>query len=74
MAAAAPSKTEVLSLFRTFLRTARQFSDYNIREYTRRRTADVFRENRALSDVCYDLGRDRTGRGGDQREGDEIQW
>uniref|UniRef100_R7W270 Complex 1 LYR protein domain-containing protein n=1 Tax=Aegilops tauschii TaxID=37682 RepID=R7W270_AEGTA len=49
MAAAGPAKTEVLSLFRAFLRTARQFSDYNIREYTRRRAADAFRENRALA-------------------------
>uniref|UniRef100_A0A453IGV3 Complex 1 LYR protein domain-containing protein n=7 Tax=Triticeae TaxID=147389 RepID=A0A453IGV3_AEGTS len=51
MAAAGPAKTEVLSLFRAFLRTARQFSDYNIREYTRRRAADAFRENRALADA-----------------------
>ncbi|GJM90630.1 hypothetical protein PR202_ga06930 [Eleusine coracana subsp. coracana] len=49
-AAAAPARSEVLSLFRSFLRTARQFSDYNIREYTRRRAADAFRENRALAD------------------------
>jgi LYR motif-containing protein 4 len=40
----------VLSLFRSFLRTSKQFSDYNIREYTRRRAADAFRENRALAD------------------------
>ncbi|KQK23482.1 LYR motif-containing protein 4 [Brachypodium distachyon] len=51
MAAAAPSRPEVFSLFRTLLRTARQFSDYNIREYTRRRAADAFRENRALADA-----------------------
>ncbi|KAM3062365.1 hypothetical protein ACUV84_005376 [Puccinellia chinampoensis] len=51
MAAAAPSKAEVLSLFRTFLRTARKFSDYNIREYTGRRAADAFRDNRALADA-----------------------
>jgi LYR motif-containing protein 4 len=50
-AAAAPVRSEVLSLFRSFLRTSRQFSDYNIREYTRRRTADAFRENRALADT-----------------------
>jgi LYR motif-containing protein 4 len=50
MAAAAPARSEVLSLFRSFLRTSRQFSDYNIREYTRRRAADAFRENRALAD------------------------
>jgi LYR motif-containing protein 4 len=49
-AAAAPARSQVLSLFRSFLRTSRQFSDYNIREYTRRRAADAFRENRALAD------------------------
>lgn len=50
-AAAAPTRTEVLALFRSLLRTAKQFSDYNIREYTRRRAADAFRENRALADA-----------------------
>ena len=51
MAAVAPSRAEVLSLFRAFLRTARKFSDYNIREYMRRRAADAFRDNRALADT-----------------------
>jgi D-alanyl-D-alanine dipeptidase len=51
MAAAAPSRAEVLSLFRAFLRTSRKFSDYNIREYTRRLAADAFRENRSLADM-----------------------
>ncbi|XP_018835863.1 LYR motif-containing protein 4-like [Juglans regia] len=45
-----PTRSEVLSLFRSLLRTARQFSDYNIREYTKRRTIDGFRLNRTLSD------------------------
>ncbi|KAI4340136.1 hypothetical protein MLD38_025002 [Melastoma candidum] len=45
---AAPSPSEVLSLFRSLLRTAREFSDYNIREYMRRRTIDAFRENKLL--------------------------
>ncbi|EEF47801.1 LYR motif-containing protein 4 [Ricinus communis] len=44
------SKGEILSLCRSLLRTARQFSDYNIREYTKRRTIDAFRENRNLTD------------------------
>jgi D-alanyl-D-alanine dipeptidase len=50
-AAAAPSRAEVLSLFRALLRTGRKFSDYNIREYTCRRAADAFRDNRALADA-----------------------
>eukprot|EP00262_Sarcandra_glabra_P010348 TRINITY_DN2555_c0_g1_i1.p2 TRINITY_DN2555_c0_g1~~TRINITY_DN2555_c0_g1_i1.p2 ORF type:complete len:103 (-),score=7.36 TRINITY_DN2555_c0_g1_i1:601-864(-) len=48
--AAAPSRAEILSLFRSLLRTARAFSDYNIREYAKRRTTDGFRQNRVLSD------------------------
>lgn len=45
-----PTRSEVLCLFRSLLRTARQFSDYNIREYTKIRTIDGFRQNRTLSD------------------------
>ena len=45
-----PGRAEVLSLFRSLLRTARQFSDYNMREYAKRRTVDAFRHNRHLSD------------------------
>ncbi|RWR82891.1 LYR motif-containing protein 4-like protein [Cinnamomum micranthum f. kanehirae] len=45
-----PSKSEILSLYRSLLRTARTFSDYNIREYAKRRTIDGFCENRQLSD------------------------
>ncbi|KAJ6845960.1 LYR motif-containing protein 4 [Iris pallida] len=44
------SRGEILSLFGSFLRTAAKFSDYNVREYTRRRAIDGFRENRLLSD------------------------
>ncbi|KAI6683187.1 hypothetical protein NL676_029100 [Syzygium grande] len=49
-AAAAPSKPEVLALFRSLLRTARAFCDYNVREYAKRRAADGFRRNRGLAD------------------------
>ncbi|XP_059644034.1 uncharacterized protein LOC132285823 [Cornus florida] len=45
-----PSRSEILYLFRSLLRTARQFPDYNIREYTKRRTIDAFRHNKDLSD------------------------
>ncbi|KVH99264.1 LYR motif-containing protein 4-like [Cynara cardunculus var. scolymus] len=45
-----PTRTEIISLFRSLLRSAREFSDYNIREYTKRRTIDSFRDNKTLSD------------------------
>ncbi|KAH7673456.1 Complex 1 LYR protein [Dioscorea alata] len=51
MATMAPSMPEVISLMRSLLRTAAKFPDYNIREYTRRRVIDAFRENRALADA-----------------------
>ncbi|KAF7123077.1 hypothetical protein RHSIM_Rhsim12G0152500 [Rhododendron simsii] len=44
-----PGRSEVLSLLRSFLRTTRDFADYNIREYTKRRTIDAFRQNKDLS-------------------------
>ncbi|KAH7528982.1 hypothetical protein FEM48_Zijuj05G0135200 [Ziziphus jujuba var. spinosa] len=50
--ATAPTRAEVLVLFRSLLRTARRFSDYNIREYTKRRTIDAFRHNQNLSDAA----------------------
>ncbi|KAF0895319.1 hypothetical protein E2562_008624 [Oryza meyeriana var. granulata] len=50
--ASAPTRAEVMSLFWSLLRTAGQFSDYNICEYTRRRAADAFRENRAFGDAA----------------------
>ncbi|CAA3014797.1 Hypothetical predicted protein [Olea europaea subsp. europaea] len=45
-----PARSEVLSLFRSLLRTSREFSDYNMRKYVKRRTIDAFRHNRNLSD------------------------
>ncbi|KAG9446619.1 hypothetical protein H6P81_012747 [Aristolochia fimbriata] len=51
-ATSGPSRAEVLSLIRSLLRTAKSFSDYNIREYTKRRTVDGFRDNRGLSDAA----------------------
>jgi hypothetical protein len=41
----ATSRTVVLSLYRSLLRTGAQFSQYNFREYARRRTHDAFREH-----------------------------
>ncbi|KAM1359792.1 hypothetical protein ACFX11_046752 [Malus domestica] len=37
-------------MFRFFLQVARKFTDYNIREYTKRIVVDAFRHNRNLSD------------------------
>jgi len=47
----APATSEVLSLYRSIYRQARQFANYNFREYAKRRTRDAFRENRAESDA-----------------------
>ncbi|XP_076902596.1 uncharacterized protein LOC143557396 [Bidens hawaiensis] len=46
-----PSRTEIISLLRSLLRSSRQFTDYNIREYTKRRTIDAFRDNKTLTDT-----------------------
>lgn len=45
-----PSTSQVRSLFRSLLRTARRFPDYNIREYVKRRTIEGFRQNQQLKD------------------------
>ncbi|XP_057521758.1 uncharacterized protein LOC130801855 [Amaranthus tricolor] len=46
-----PSRAEILQLFRSLLRVTRQFPDYNIREYAKRRTIDAFHLNKSLSDT-----------------------
>ncbi|CAK7330367.1 unnamed protein product [Dovyalis caffra] len=50
MASAGISKGEIRYLYRSLLRTTRQFCDYNIREYAKRRTIDAFRQNQNLTD------------------------
>ncbi|KAE8707431.1 putative Synaptosomal associated protein [Hibiscus syriacus] len=52
--AAAPTRIDVLQLYRSLMRVARQFCDYNIREYTKRRTIDAFRDNKILTN-CSQL-------------------
>lgn len=50
MATPGIARGEILCLYRSLLRTARQFCDYNIREYAKRRTIDAFRQNQNLTD------------------------
>ncbi|KAJ4950016.1 hypothetical protein NE237_026848 [Protea cynaroides] len=50
VAASTPSRAQTLSLFRSLLRIARDFSDYNIRYYIKQRTIDGFRHNSKLTD------------------------
>ncbi|CAN6470091.1 unnamed protein product [Victoria cruziana] len=49
--ASVPSRSEILSLFRSFLRVSGKFPDYNIRQYVRRRATDGFRDNCALTEA-----------------------
>ncbi|CAN8264826.1 unnamed protein product [Cochlearia groenlandica] len=44
------TKFEALSLCRSLLRAGRQYPDYNIREYAKRRALDGFRMNKSLAD------------------------
>ncbi|KAJ1660549.1 hypothetical protein IWQ61_000550 [Dispira simplex] len=44
-------RTEVLSLFRSFLRASRCFESYNFREYVHRRARDAFKQHRNETDA-----------------------
>ena len=46
----ATSRTAILSLYRSLLREGGQFSQYNFREYARRRTRDAFRQHKTETD------------------------
>ncbi|CBQ71144.1 conserved hypothetical protein [Sporisorium reilianum SRZ2] len=43
MSVAAPSKSQILNLYRRYLRTSQSFSSYNFRTYFLRRSRDMFR-------------------------------
>ncbi|PWZ01494.1 hypothetical protein BCV70DRAFT_225784 [Testicularia cyperi] len=43
MTAAIPSRTQILQLYRKYLRTSQSFSSYNFRTYFLRRSRDMFR-------------------------------
>jgi hypothetical protein len=49
MAAIVPSSAEVVSLFRSLLKEARKFEDYNIREYVKRRTKQGFQQHKSAN-------------------------
>ena len=44
------SRSAILSLYRSLLRTGNQFGQYGFREYARRRTRDAFREHKNESE------------------------
>ncbi|KAG0566099.1 hypothetical protein M758_7G037000 [Ceratodon purpureus] len=50
MAPASPSPAQARELYRALVREARKFSNYNVREYVKRRTVAGFQEHRAVSD------------------------
>lgn len=47
---ATPTRGQVLKLYKQFMRNARQFNDYNFREYFIRRARIGFKENRDVQD------------------------
>ncbi|ODV98195.1 hypothetical protein PACTADRAFT_185377 [Pachysolen tannophilus NRRL Y-2460] len=44
------SAKDVLALYRSFLRNASKFGNYNFRSYFLRKTRDTFRENKNITD------------------------
>jgi len=44
------SRSAILSLYRNLLRQGNQYSQYNFREYARRRTRDAFRQHKDETD------------------------
>ncbi|KAG6545456.1 hypothetical protein Mapa_013056 [Marchantia paleacea] len=49
-AAAAPSPAQARALLKAFMREARKFPNYNIREYVKRRAKEGFRECQSITD------------------------
>lgn len=45
-----PTRPQVLKLYKQFVKNAKQFSDYNFREYFLRRTRSGFKENKSIQD------------------------
>ncbi len=45
-----PTKSQILSLFRDFLRNSKKFEDYNFREYFLRKTRNDFKKLQKLNE------------------------
>ena len=50
MSPTAPTRSQVLSLYKQFVKNAKQFNDYNFREYFLRRARFDFKQNAAIQD------------------------
>lgn len=50
MSAVAPSRGQILQLYKQFMKNARHFNDYNFREYFLRRARLGFKENKEVHD------------------------
>ncbi|QLQ80558.1 hypothetical protein HG537_0D05590 [Torulaspora globosa] len=46
----APTRSQVLSLYKQFVKNAKQFNDYNFREYFLRRARFDFKQNAKIHD------------------------
>ncbi|SMN19953.1 similar to Saccharomyces cerevisiae YER048W-A ISD11 Protein required for mitochondrial iron-sulfur cluster biosynthesis [Maudiozyma saulgeensis] len=46
--ATAPTRLQVLALYKQFIKNSKQFNNYNFREYFLRRSRDSFKQNMAL--------------------------
>lgn len=51
MSAIAPTRRQVLRLYKQFIKNANQFNDYNFREYFLRRARSSFKENKVIEDA-----------------------
>ncbi|CAB4254035.1 similar to Saccharomyces cerevisiae YER048W-A ISD11 Protein required for mitochondrial iron- sulfur cluster biosynthesis [Maudiozyma barnettii] len=46
--ATAPTRLQVLALYKQFIKNSKQFNNYNFREYFLRRSRDSFKQNMTL--------------------------
>lgn len=50
MMTGAPGRSQVLSLYKQFIKNSRNFNNYNFREYFLRRAREEFRKNASVTD------------------------